>query len=111
MLHIEHPITEYSTWRSAFDRFAAIRARSGVRDFRIQQPVDDPHYVVLDLDFATTAEAERFLAFLRSEVWTSAENAPALAGAPEAKVLADAAETVRPATVASPAAEAARRAP
>ena len=96
-LHIEHPITDYPTWRSAFDRFAPIRARSGVRDFRIQQPVDDPHYVVLDLDFATTAEAEGFLAFLRSEVWTSAENAPALAGTPEAKVLADAAETVRPA--------------
>ena len=89
-LHIEHPITDFATWRSAFDRFADIRTRSGVRDHRIQQPVNDPHYVVVDLDFATVAEAERFLAFLRSEVWSSAQNAPALAGAPEAKVLAEA---------------------
>jgi hypothetical protein len=94
-LHIEHPITDYATWRSAFDRFAEIRARSGVRDHRIQQPVDDLHYIVLDLDFATAVEAERFLIFLRTEVWALPENAPALAGAPQAKVLVAAAETVR----------------
>ena len=91
-LHIEHPITDFATWRSAFDRFAEIRTRAGVRDHRVQQPVDDPHHVVVDLDFATAAEAERFLAFLRSEVWGSPQNAPALAGAPQAMVLATAAE-------------------
>lgn len=86
-LHIEHPITDYATWRSAFDRFAEIRAGSGVRSHRVQQPVDDPHYVVVDLDFATAPEAERFLAFLRAEVWGSPQNAPALAGTPQAVIL------------------------
>jgi hypothetical protein len=86
-LHIEHPITDFGTWKAAFDRFAELRERSGVRGHRIQRPVDDAHYVVIDLDFQTTGEAERFLDFLRTAVWTSPENAPALAGAPQTKIL------------------------
>jgi hypothetical protein len=43
--------------------------------------------VVIDLDFATTTEAEKFLRFLRERVWSSGENAPALAGAPQARIL------------------------
>lgn len=86
-LHIEHPITDYPTWRTAFDRFADVRARSGVRGHRVQQPVDDPHYVVVDLEFATAEEAERFRAFLRTTVWPSAANAPALAGSPQTMIL------------------------
>jgi hypothetical protein len=94
-LHIEHPVTDYGTWKAAFDRFAELRERSGVRGHRIQQPVDDAHYVVIDLDFQTPGEAEQFLGFLRANVWASPENAPALAGTPQAKVLqlADAAST------------------
>jgi hypothetical protein len=86
-LHIEHPVTEFSLWQSAFDRFADFRAQSGVRAQRIQQPIDDPRYVVIDLDFDTTAEAEAFLAFLQTKVWSSSDNAPALAGTPHTKIL------------------------
>ncbi len=28
-LHIEHPITDFDTWRSAFDRFAEARDERG----------------------------------------------------------------------------------
>ena len=52
-LHIEHPITDLATWRAAFDRFADRRRQGGVSAERVQQPVDDDHYVVVDLDFAT----------------------------------------------------------
>jgi hypothetical protein len=31
-LHIEHPVTDFDTWRSAFDRFADKRSASGVVD-------------------------------------------------------------------------------
>jgi hypothetical protein len=86
-LHIEHPITDFGTWKAAFDRFAEARERSGVRGHRIQQPVDDPCYVVIDLDFRSAGEAERFLDFLQTKVWTSPENAPGLAGPPHAKIL------------------------
>ena len=86
-LHIEHPITDYPIWRTAFDRFADIRARSGVRGHRVQQPVDDPRYVVVDLEFGTAEEAEHFLDFLRTTVWSSPTNAPALAGTPQTMIL------------------------
>jgi hypothetical protein len=54
-LQIEHPITDFGTWKAAFDRFAEARANSGVRGHRILRPVDDAHYVVIDLDFQTVA--------------------------------------------------------
>ena len=89
-LHIEHPVTDFSTWNAAFARFADIRRRAGVRQQRIQRPVDDPAYVVVDLDFDTTAEATKFLSFLQANVWSSGENAPALAGPPQTRILNDA---------------------
>lgn len=86
-LHIEHPVTDFGTWKAAFDRFAELRQKSGVREHRIQQPVDDTRYVVIDMDFQTVGEAERFLDFLRTTVWAAPGNAPALAGTPHAKIL------------------------
>ena len=86
-LHIEHPITDLNAWLAAFDRFAETRAKAGVQAQRVQHPVDDPNYIILDLDFTTTEEAERFLAFLKTNVWSSTDNAPALAGTPQTKLL------------------------
>ena len=43
---------------------------------RVQQPVDDDHYVVVDLDFPTREQAERFLGFLESTVWASRDSSP-----------------------------------
>ncbi len=86
-LHIEHGIVDFAVWNAAFERFADFRKQSGVRTHRLQRPVDDPHYIVIDLDFDTTAEAEGFLKFLETTVWASAENAPALLGTPETMIL------------------------
>jgi hypothetical protein len=86
-LHIEHPITDFAVWKAAFDRFADQRTARGVRAHRIQQPVNDPRYLVIDLDFATTAEAESFLNFLRTTVWSSPDRSPALHGTPTAMIL------------------------
>jgi hypothetical protein len=88
-LHIEHAITDFGTWNDAFTRFAGIRKQSGVRRERVRQPVDDPRYVVIDLDFDTVGEAENFLGFLRAKVWSSASNAPGLSGTPQALILVD----------------------
>jgi len=86
-LHIEHPITDLAVWRAAFDRFAERRRQGGVSAERIQQPVDDDHYVVVDLDFATVDQAQRFLGFLETTVWASRESSPALAGRPLTRIL------------------------
>ena len=86
-LHIEHAIVDFDLWKAAFDRFSELRKQSGVFRHRLQRPVDDPKYVVIDLDFDTTGQAEWFLAFLQEKVWSSRENAPALAGPPQTKIL------------------------
>ena len=86
-LHIEHPISDYETWRAAFERFADVRRQSGVRRELVQRAVDDPCFLVIDLGFDSTGEAERFLAFLQTTVWASAQNAPALAGTPRTRIL------------------------
>ncbi len=86
-LHIEHGIKDYATWKGAFDRFAGKRAEAGVTAHRIHQPVDDPGYVVLQLDFATVEQARGFLAFLERQVWSSPANSPGLAGSPIARIL------------------------
>jgi hypothetical protein len=86
-LHIEHAITDFGLWQAAFDRFAGVREQSGVRAARIQRPVDDPQQVVVDLDFDTADDAAGFLAFLQTNVWSSATNAPALVGTPRTTIL------------------------
>lgn len=86
-LHIEHAIADFELWSTAFDRFADFRTNAGVRAQRVQQPVDDPQYVVVDLDFDTAGEAEEFLTFLQENVWSSRENSPALVGSPQTKIL------------------------
>ena len=86
-LHIEHPITDLETWLSAFKGFADARRQAGVRAERVQRPVDNPRYIVVDLNFGSLDEAERFLQFLRDQVWTIPEHAPALAVAPHTMIL------------------------
>ena len=86
-LHIEHSITDIGTWQAAFDRFADVRRQAGVLAHRVSQPSDDPRYVLVDLDFADEQQAWRFAEFLREKVWSSPQNAPALAGAPQVRVL------------------------
>jgi hypothetical protein len=86
-LHIQHPITDFDTWTSAFNRFADARRMAGVQAQRILRPVDDPRFVVIDLDFDTTAEAQSFRSFLTTQVWAHPENSPGLAGIPETMIL------------------------
>jgi len=85
-LHIEHAIRDFDTWKKAFESDPAGRERSGVRRYQILRPVDDPNYVMIDLDFESAATAETFLATMR-EVWQSAAAAPALAGSPQTRIV------------------------
>lgn len=86
-LQIEHAITDFATWHAAFQRFQDARTQAGVLRHRIYQPVDDPRYVVIDLDFTTRAEAQAMLGFLTTQVWPSPTSAPALVGPPTARIL------------------------
>ena len=85
-LHIEHEITDYPTWKVAFDRFADARRQAGVFDHRIRLEEDDDHHIVIDLDFDSTSRARAFAAFLHDTVWGTTK-APALVGTPITRVL------------------------
>lgn len=71
-VQIEHPIRDFAGWRAAFDRDPAKREASGVRRYRIFRPVDDPNFVIVDLDFDTSAAAESFVTTMRS-IWQKVE--------------------------------------
>ncbi len=86
-LHIEHAISDFGVWSAAFASFAEARRTAGVRAVRVHQPVDDPKFVVVDLDFDTREEATRFLHFLETVIWQNPANSPALVGAPRAIIL------------------------
>lgn len=90
-LHIEHAISDFTLWKQAFGRFVEARTQAGVRGERVSRPVGDQHYVVIDLDFDDAERAGAFLDFLRSNVWSSSEASPALAGDVRAAVLEPAA--------------------
>jgi hypothetical protein len=86
-LSIEHAITDFATWKSAFDRFAEARAKGGVIGDRIRRPVDHPNHLVIELDFSTRERAEAFRQYLNTVVWSNADASPALVGHPTTKIL------------------------
>ncbi|MBM3659849.1 MAG: hypothetical protein FJW95_10160 [Actinobacteria bacterium] len=88
-LHIEHAITDLDTWLGAFGQFADARRNAGVVAQRVRRPVDDAHYIVVELEFRTVPEAEAFKEFLETVVWQSRDLSPGLDGAPVARVLDD----------------------
>ncbi len=68
VLRIEHPVPDFDAWKEAFDSDPVGRKQSGMRSYRISRPTDDHTYVMIDLDFDGSSEAEAFLAKLR-ELW------------------------------------------
>jgi len=68
LLRIEHPVPNYVGWKQAFDSDPVGREKLGVRRYQILRAVDDPNYVMIDLEFDTAREAEALLAAMRV-VW------------------------------------------
>jgi hypothetical protein len=68
VVRIEHPITNYEGWKQAFEGDPVGRQQSGVRSYRVLRPIDDPKYVMIDLDFDAASEAAAFLGAMR-EIW------------------------------------------
>ncbi len=91
-LHIEHAVTDFPTWKAAFDRFSEKRNGAGVTGHRVYQPHGDPKYVLLQLEFGTVEQALAFQRFLETSVWRNVADSPALSGAPRSLVLVDAPE-------------------
>lgn len=72
ILRIEHAVPDYETWKQAFESDPVGRKQSSVRRYQILRAVDDPNYVLIDLEFDTTSAAQALLAAMR-EVWGRVE--------------------------------------
>jgi hypothetical protein len=72
MLRIEHPVPNYEGWKQAFDSDPVGREKSGVRRYQILRQIDNPNYVMIDLEFDTLSQAESLLAAIRV-VWGRVE--------------------------------------
>ncbi len=71
-VQIEHPVRDFDGWKAAFDRDPAQREASGVRRYRVFQPVGDVHIVAVDLDFDSQEGAETFVNAMRA-IWQRVE--------------------------------------
>lgn len=84
ILHIEHQVADFDGWkRNAFDADPIGRAVAGVRTHRITRGVDDPNYVMVELEFRTMPEAEAMHAALRN-LW---RNPLVQIGSPSARII------------------------
>ncbi len=72
ILRIEHKVPNFDGWKKAFESDPAGRKKSGVRLYRIYRPVDDPNYVIIDLEFDNLNDAQAMLADLR-KLWNKVE--------------------------------------
>ena len=61
VVRIEHSVPSFDKWKEAFDRDPADRKGSGVRRYQILRLQNEPNYVMIDLEFDNTAEAEAFV--------------------------------------------------
>jgi hypothetical protein len=91
VLRIEHPVPDFDGWKAAFDNDPLGREQSGVRRYSVLRPVDDPNYVLVDLEFNSRADAEAMRAAL-TEMWRRVE-AEGLIGSQRAQIV-DTVETM-----------------
>jgi hypothetical protein len=85
ILRIEHPVPDFDVWKKTFDDDPIGREQSGVRRYRILRSIDDPNYVMVDLEFDSSREAEAVRAALR-DLWGRVE-AEGLIGGPQARIV------------------------
>jgi hypothetical protein len=86
VLQIEHPVSDFESWKAAFDGGADRRDAGRVRRYQVYRPVDDPKYVAVHLEFDSQAEAEAFKLGLEA-MWRSPQAALVLGGSPRARIV------------------------
>ena len=84
MLRIQHPVPDFDGWKKAFDSDPVGRQKSGVRRYQILRAVDDPNFVMIDLEFDSAAQAEALLAAMRV-VWGNVQGT--IMTNPEARIV------------------------
>jgi hypothetical protein len=87
-LHLQNTVHDYSSWKTAFDKYDRFRAENGVRSYRIRRLPDDPQQIVVDLEFDDRATAEAFIGLL-AKIWNSPQSRAELVSHAEPLLLED----------------------
>ena len=61
-------MTDFASWKEAYDAFADSRKSAGVNSEQVRRLVGQPNQVMIDLDFASVEAAKGFLEFLETQV-------------------------------------------
>jgi hypothetical protein len=69
VVRIEHSVPNFEKWKQAFDGDPADRRGSGVRRYQVLRLRDDPHCVLIDLEFDTLSAADAFLRTME-RIWS-----------------------------------------
>lgn len=73
ILRIEHFVQpDFDRWKTTFDSDPLGRSESGVRGHKVTRAVDDPNFVMIDLEFDDATAAAAFLARLE-QLWTKVD--------------------------------------
>jgi len=72
VLQIEHLVPEFAGWKKVFDSDPLDRKQSGVRAHRICKTIDNPNYIIIELEFDNIQEAEKMHEKLK-ELWPRVE--------------------------------------
>jgi hypothetical protein len=68
LLHIEHTVVNFDNWKASFDSYAELREKSGVRRYQVSRLIDNPNFVMIDLEFDSLSGAEALIAAVQ-QVW------------------------------------------
>ena len=85
LVRIEHPVPDFVQWKKAFDDDPVSRKMMRVRRYRILRPMEDQKYVMADLEFDTSSDAEKFRAAIL-DLWRNAE-AKGIIMKPQARIV------------------------
>jgi len=61
-LFVRHPVTDYDTWKRAYDEFGTARKAHGVTAATVHRDASDPNMIVVTHRFPTAAAAQAFMA-------------------------------------------------
>ena len=60
-MFVRHTVSNYKTWRKAYDDFAAVQKAKGVKAQAVYQATDNPNDITVTHDFATLKAAQAFV--------------------------------------------------
>jgi hypothetical protein len=84
ILQLEHPVANFDGWKKAFENDPIGRQRGGVVRYNILKKIDDPNYVIINLEFEQQEQAESFLELLK-QLWGKVEGS--VMNRPQARIL------------------------